>query len=69
MKNLYYLIWSDAIMSIRKFNPNKKDWKIAIFVFITWIHALYVKKRYRLIYSFSIPILAFVSAILYGILT
>ena len=135
MKNLYYLIWSDAIRSIRKFNPNKKDWKIAIYIFITWIHALNlwiifiwlkffniqyvplikidlfpgklldifcaftiefalpfailnyflifhnnryekiilkykdVKKRYGLIYSFSIPILAFVSAILYGILT
>jgi len=40
MKNIYYLIWSDAIISIRKHHPNKKNWKIAIYIFITWMHAL-----------------------------
>ena len=40
MKNIYYMIWSDAILSIRKHNPHKKDWKISIFIFITWMHAL-----------------------------
>lgn len=39
MKNIYYLIWSDAILSIRKHHPHKSNWKIAIFVFITSMHA------------------------------
>lgn len=39
MKNIYYLIWSDAILSIRKHHPNKSNWEIAIFVFITTMHA------------------------------
>ena len=40
MRNIYYLIWTDSILSIRKHHPHKKDWKIAIFIFITWMHAL-----------------------------
>ena len=40
MKNIYYLIWADAILSIRKHHHQKKDWKIAIFIFTTWMHAL-----------------------------
>lgn len=39
MKNIYYLIWSDAILSIRKHHPHKSNWKIAIFVYITSMHA------------------------------
>lgn len=38
MNNIYYLIWSDAILSIRKHHPHKSDWKIAIFIFITSMH-------------------------------
>lgn len=37
--NIYYLIWSDAIASIRKYYPYKRSWKIEIFVFITSMHA------------------------------
>jgi len=39
MKNIYYLIWSDAILSIKKHHPHKSNWEIAIFVFITSMHA------------------------------
>ena len=39
MYNLYYLIWADSIQSIRKNQPNKKDWKISIFLIITIMHS------------------------------
>jgi hypothetical protein len=39
MYNLYYLIWADSIQSIRKNQPNKKDWKISIFLIITTMHS------------------------------
>lgn len=39
MYNLYYLIWADSIQSIRKYQPNKKDWKISIFFIITTMHS------------------------------
>lgn len=134
MNNIYYMIWSDAILSFRKYHPNRKDWRFTLFFYITWIHALnwwiiflwlkffkilniplisinifpgellddffafaiefalpfgilnyflifynnrYVmitqkykdlKFRYSPIYSFTIAILAFISAILYGTL-
>ena len=134
MNNLYYMIWSDAILSFRKYNPTRTDWKFTLFLYITWIHALNwwilflwlkffkilviplisidifpgellndffafsiefalpfgilnyflifynkryemitqkykgIKFRYALIYSFTIAILAFISAILYGVL-
>ena len=40
MNNIYYMIWSDAILSFRKYNPKRKDWKLTLFFFITWIHSL-----------------------------
>ncbi len=40
MRNIYYLIWVDSIQSIRKHHPQKKDWKTAIFIFVTWMNAL-----------------------------
>lgn len=40
MDNIYYKIWADAIQTFRKFHPNRTDWKITLFIFITWIHAL-----------------------------
>ena len=133
MKNIYYMIWADAILSFKKHHPNK-EWKFKLFIQVTWIHALNfwvifiwlkffnilhiplisidvfpgellndffaftiefalpfgilnyflifynnryekiiqkckdVKFKYALIYSFTIVILAFVSAILYGTL-
>ena len=135
MNNIYYMIWSDAILSIRKYNPKMKAWKLNIFLHITLIHSLNlwivllwlkffkiftmpllsidvfpgellddffafaiefalpfvilnyylvfynnryekitqkykdIKFRYSPIYSFTIAILAFISAILYGALT
>ena len=40
MYNIYYLIWSDAIQSIKKHHPNMKSWKKEIFIFITTMYAL-----------------------------
>ena len=40
MKNIYYMIWSDAINSFRKHHPNRQSWKFAIFLYMTWIHAI-----------------------------
>ncbi|WP_155960773.1 hypothetical protein [Flavobacterium daejeonense] len=40
MNNIYYMIWVDAILNIRKHHPNKKDWKTTLLIYVTWIHAL-----------------------------
>lgn len=40
MKNFYYLIWADSILSIKKYHPKKIDWKITVFILNTWINAL-----------------------------
>ena len=40
MRNLYYMIWSDAIISFKKHQPDRTNWKFTLFVYITWIHAL-----------------------------
>ncbi len=40
MRNFYYIYWADAIQRIRKFHPQKKNWKISLYVFNSWIHAL-----------------------------
>jgi len=40
MKNIYYQLWSDAILSFRKHNPNRNDWKLTLLTFISWINAL-----------------------------
>lgn len=40
MNNFYYMVWSDAILSFRKHNPKRRDWKSTLFIFITWMHAL-----------------------------
>jgi len=39
MRNWYYIIWSDAIRSIRKNHPKDKNWKANIFIYITFIHS------------------------------
>lgn len=39
MENMYYKIWVDAIKRIQKNHPRKKDWKISIFIFLTWMNA------------------------------
>lgn len=40
MKNLYYLIWSDSIHSIKKHHPKKRTWKIEIYILISGINAI-----------------------------
>lgn len=40
MKNLYYMIWADAINSFKAHNPKKTNWKFTLFTYITWINAL-----------------------------
>lgn len=40
MKNPYYEIWSDAIQSGRKHNPDDKHWKINIFGMLTFIDSI-----------------------------
>ncbi|MGQ1910791.1 hypothetical protein ACT3CE_13505 [Marinifilum sp. RC60d5] len=40
MRNIYYMIWSDAIISFKKHQPDRTNWKFTLFVYITWIHAL-----------------------------
>lgn len=40
MRNIYYLIWADSILSIKKYHPQKTDWKITVFILNTWINAL-----------------------------
>jgi len=135
MKNIYYMVWSDAIISFKKYHPNRQNWKFTLLIYITWIHALNwwivfiwlklfnilnipllgidvfvgklldnffaftiefalpfgilnyllvfhknrykkiilkykdIKFRYAPVYSFTIAILAFVSAIIYGTLS
>lgn len=48
--NIYYLIWSNAIIRFKKANPARKDWKRALFVMVTimfgldfWIILLWLK--------------------------
>lgn len=38
----YYLLWSDAIERIQRFNPNMKGWKWSVFVTMTMIHSLVI---------------------------
>ena len=40
MKNIYYSLWADSILSFKKYNPDRTDWKIAIFILNTWVNAL-----------------------------
>jgi hypothetical protein len=40
MKNIYYLYWVDSIYRIKTYHPNKKDWKVGLFIINTWINAL-----------------------------
>ncbi len=40
MKNWYYVIWADAIRNVRKHQPNGAGWKLKIFLYITWAHAI-----------------------------
>ena len=39
-RNLYYLIWADAITSYRKHHPNQKNWQFRLLFLNSWIHAL-----------------------------
>ncbi len=39
-RNLYYLIWADAIYSYRKHHPNQINWQFRLLFLNSWIHAL-----------------------------
>lgn len=58
MRNVYYLIWVDAIINFRKHNPSRIDWKISLFIIQTtcnalnlWVILLWLK--FFEIYSFT----------------
>lgn len=38
----YYLLWSDAIERIQRFNPDMKEWKWSVFVTMTMMHSLVI---------------------------
>ncbi len=40
MKNYYYLIWADAILSFKKFNPKRKDWISTLLFFNSFIQSI-----------------------------
>jgi hypothetical protein len=40
MSNIYYVIWSDAICSFRRYHPRDKDWKLKVWVNISTMHSL-----------------------------
>ena len=40
MKNIYYSIWVDAIVNIKKNPKHKKDWKFFSMVYMTLLNAL-----------------------------
>ena len=37
---LFYLIWADAILSFKRNNPKRKDWKITLLLYLSFIFAL-----------------------------
>jgi hypothetical protein len=38
--NIYYRIWADAILRYKKFHPDRADWKLSLFIQMTWMHTL-----------------------------
>jgi len=40
MKNIYYSLWVDSIVSSRKNLPKEKDWKFSLLTFISMLNAL-----------------------------
>jgi len=69
MRNVYYLIWVDAIANFRKHNPARTDWKISLFIIQTTCNALNLWAillwlKFFEIYSFIIKIDIFPGTIL-----
>lgn len=69
MRNVYYLIWVDAIVNFRKYNPARTDWKISLFIIQTTCNALNLWAillwlKFFEIYSFIIKIDIFPATIL-----
>ncbi|MGV8095646.1 MAG: hypothetical protein AB2L24_27670 [Mangrovibacterium sp.] len=69
MKNIFYLIWVDAIVGFRNHNPTRTDWKIALFIIQTTCNALNLWTillwlKYFEIFSFIIKIDIFPGTIL-----
>lgn len=40
MRNYYYILWVDAITRFKRYQPKRKDWKITLLIFLTWMNAL-----------------------------
>lgn len=40
MRNYYYLIWADAILSFRRYHPDNSNWKVGVFFLQTSINAM-----------------------------
>lgn len=62
MKNIYYLIWVDAILSFKKHNPRNKNWKWIVFFINTLMNALNYWVIFMIIKyfaGFSLPLTAF----------
>lgn len=62
MKNIYDLIWVDAILSFKKHNPRNKNWKWIVFFINTWMNALNFWVLFMIIKYFtgySFPLTAF----------
>jgi len=62
VKNIYYLIWVDAILSFKKHNPRNKNWKWTVFFINTWMNALNFWVVFMIIKyfaGFSLPLTTF----------
>ena len=62
MRNIYYLIWVDAILSFKKHNPKNRNWKWTVFFINTWMNALNFWVVFIIIKyctAFSLPLFAF----------
>jgi hypothetical protein len=60
MRNYYYIYWADSISRIKKFHPQKRDWKISLYVLNSWIHELnffiiFLWLKYFQLFSFRLP--------------
>lgn len=38
--NIYYVIWADAINSFKKFHPQKRNWNVTLWAFISYLNSI-----------------------------
>lgn len=56
MRNIYYEIWVDAIVRVNTKNPNEKNWKILLYMYVTLSNSLNLSTIDVLLKSFGIDI-------------